>query len=217
MEALAVNADYGLLDAVPRNARELQETMPLSAVLGARRSVREFGPERPARESIEYLMLAAVRAPTALQQQAWGFVVVQDPALLRGISERARPVLLDELAVAHRKGSEKFLASAPAFNIFYDAGTLLIICGMADAPFVAADCWLAAENLMLAACSLGLGTCVIGSSISTLNLPDVKAELGIPAAYTAIAPIVLGTPRRPGSPSPRRPPVVLNWIRPTAH
>lgn len=44
-----------------------------------------------------------------------------------------------------------------------------------------ADCWLAAENLMLSACALGLGTCCIGSAIPALNSPEAKSELGISA------------------------------------
>jgi hypothetical protein len=39
----------------------------------------------------------------------------------------------------------------PAFNIFYDAGSLIVVCCKARGRFVDADCWLAAENVMLAA------------------------------------------------------------------
>ena len=78
-------------------------------------------------------------------------------------------------------------------------------------PFVAADCWLAAENLMLAACALGLGTCCIGSAIPTLNSPDVKAELGIPSDVEAVAPIIVGVPSGAATAVSRKDPEILYW------
>ena len=118
--------------------------------------------------------------------------------------------------LAHAAGDAKAeryraLLSDKGFNIFYDAGTLIVICTRTTGPFVVADCWLAAENLILAACSMGLGTCVIGSAVSGLNDPDVKAELGIPADVTAVAPIIVGVPRGETPASPRKEPQVLIW------
>ena len=78
-------------------------------------------------------------------------------------------------------------------------------------PFVAADCWLAAENLMLAAGALGLGTCCIGSAIPVLNSPDIKSELGIPADVEAVAPIIVGVPSGPTRETPRKDPEILFW------
>ena len=101
----------------------------------------------------------------------------------------------------------------PAFDIFYDAGTLVVICGEAIGPFVTADCWLAAENLMLAACAYGLGTCVIGFALQVLNLPDVKRELGIPEQGAAVAPIIVGFPGGETPAQPRKAPPVLKWIK----
>jgi hypothetical protein len=78
-------------------------------------------------------------------------------------------------------------------------------------PFVVADCWLAAENLMLAAHALGLGSCVIGSAVGALNAPEVKLELGIPADSTAVAPVIVGTPKGEWPATTRKPPQILGW------
>ncbi len=59
---------------------------------------------------------------------------------------------------------------------------LFVICTDKTGPFVAADFWLAAENLVLTACSMGLGTCVTGSAVAAFNASAMKAELAIPAA-----------------------------------
>jgi nitroreductase len=109
------------------------------------------------------------------------------------------------------KAFEERLAS-PDFSIFYDAGTLIVICGKPLGPFVAADCWLAAENLMLAAFAMGLGTCCIGLALPMLNEPDIKADLGMPADVTAVAAIVVGVPRGEAQPVPRKEPEVLAWV-----
>jgi nitroreductase len=100
----------------------------------------------------------------------------------------------------------------PEFHVFYNAGTLIVIYSKLEGPFVVADCWLAAENLLLAACAQGLGTCVIGFAASTLNTPEWKAELKIPARMTAIAPVILGVAAGVTPPVPRKPAEILAWI-----
>jgi nitroreductase len=95
--------------------------------------------------------------------------------------------------------------------MFYNAGTLIILCGKPMGPFVVADCWLAAENLILAACSMGLGTCVIGAAVPALNTPEIKAELGIPDELAPIAPIIVGVPSGKTPPTARKEPEVLFW------
>lgn len=76
---------------------------------------------------------------------------------------------------------------------------LIVVCAKPMGPFVSADCWQAAENLMLAASALGLGTCCIGSAIPALNSPEAKSELGIPADVEAVAPIIVGVPSGPAT------------------
>jgi nitroreductase len=76
---------------------------------------------------------------------------------------------------------------------------------------VDADCWLAAENLMLAACALGLGTCCIGSAVTVLNRPDVKSELLILHETKVVVPIVIRIPAGPTPDVPRKAPEILSW------
>ncbi|MBS0387940.1 MAG: nitroreductase family protein [Proteobacteria bacterium] len=185
--------------------------MTLDEAIAGRSSVREYTGQRLDDAAIAMLLDAAVRAPTAMHAESWRFVVVQDEARLARLSDRAKLLLDDRARRLHerpgRRGPEVF--SKPDFSIFYNAGTLLVICADAGNPFGAADCWLAAENLMLKAHAMRLGTCVIGSAVSALNEPDIKAELGIPASHAAVAPIIVGTPVHEGSPTARRDPEVL--------
>ncbi|MGA8862904.1 MAG: nitroreductase, partial [Gallionella sp.] len=59
--------------------------------------------------------------------------------------------------------------------------------------------------------AFGLGSCVIGSAVAALNIHKVKAELGIPDEYTAIAPIVVGVPSGETMATSRKEPKILLW------
>jgi len=187
--------------------------MSVIDAITARRSVRSYGPQRLDRATIHRLLDAAVRAPTAVHAEPWAFAIVQNVDTLRRLSDRAKPLFVEEVQRAHldRGGHALDVFTSPGFNIFYDASTLIVICGKPVGPFVVADCWLAAENLMLAACAMGLGTCVIGSAVPALNTRDGKTDIGIPAEFSAIAPIVVGVPSGVTPPTTRKPPHVLTW------
>jgi nitroreductase len=184
-----------------------------------RRAVRAYQPRQPAEELIRKLLAAAVQAPTAMHLEPWGFIVIQDRALLKRYSDRAKSLLLESIftvgwgSAAFGKLDHPAMLSDPAFNIFYDAGTLIVICRRTGGPFAEADCWLAAENLMLAATAKGLATCPIGFAVKLLNEPDIKRELGIPDDGAAVAPIILGTPHAALPPVSRKPPEVLRWLK----
>ena len=190
-------------------------------VIFARRSVRAYAPLPLQRSTVRALLDAAVQAPTAMLEQPWLFVLVQDRRLLQRISEDVKATWADE-AIAKSNASARrapglhgaFIARLkdPEFDVFHGAGTLIIICARRIDPFVTADCWLAAENLMLAATALGLGTCCIGASVDALNSERVKAVLDIPTDVHVVAPIVVGVPKGLAAPVARREPTVISWM-----
>ena len=193
--------------------------MTIFETILARRSVRSYKARKVDRTTVSILLEAAVHAPTAIHQEPWAFVVIQDNVLLRSISDLAKPLFVAE---AHEKGLEHAghsfdIFKHPDFNIFYDATTLILICGRTNAPSYSADCWLAAENLMLAACAIGLGTCVVGSALPALNTPETKVLLNIPENFIAVAPIIVGYPDDEIVPVMRKNPVILANIPATQH
>jgi nitroreductase len=175
----------------------------------ARRAVRSFLPKPVPEETIRTLLRAAVQAPTAMHAEPWVFAVVQDAATLKRWSDRAKAMMLDRTHAAYLAD----LLRSESFDIFYDAGTLIVIGANARAPYVEADCWLAAENLMLAACDAGLGTCPIGFALPLLDTEEVKRELHLPPNGVAVAALILGYPREQPAPVPRKEPQVSAWIR----
>jgi nitroreductase len=183
-------------------------------VILGRRSVRHYRAQPVDKMSISSLLEAAVRAPTAMHQEPLAFVIINDQKTLKHLSDLAKPLMIDKEKISTTERThhiEKHFDN-PDFNIFYNAGTLIIICGKTDAPFYTADCWLAAENMMLAACAMGLGTCVIGSALPALNLKDVKAQLRISDKYIAVAPIIIGYPNQEDTATTRHAPVILSQI-----
>jgi len=171
--------------------------MNLRDVLYGRRSVRTYTAEKLDKTTIEALLDAAVHAPTAVHEEPWQFVVIQDKALLNRLSDRAKKLVAEEIQQNPAEQGKHLLAtvSNPEFNIFYDASTLIAIAVKPMSAFVTADAWLAAENMLLAAYGLGLGSCVIGFGVSVLNTAETKKELGIPADMSVVAPMIFGKPR----------------------
>jgi nitroreductase len=185
-----------------------------------RRAVRTYAAGRPSDSTLRELLDAAVQAPTAMHGEPWAFIVVQDKRLLERLSDRAKTILLADIERggglapdATVSNHMRTMLGNPSYNIFYDAGTLVVICRKHRGPFTEADCWLAAENLMLAACAKDLGTCCIGFAVPVLNAPDVKQDLGIPQDGDAVVPINVGIPRGPVEHVIRRPPQVLRWLK----
>lgn len=177
-----------------------------------RHATRAFTTDPVDDAAIRDLLAAAVHAPTAMHLEPWAFVVVQDRALLKRVSDRAKQLAVTPAGASHRE-LVRTPFDDPAFNIFYDAGTLIVICAKPLGPFVSADCWLAAENLMIAATAMGLATCPIGFALTAFADPAIKMELGIPTEVTTFAPIIVGTPAATVAPTARREPEIWAWRR----
>src|SRR5690348_11469433 len=104
---------------------------PLSALdaIFMRRSIRSFAPQTLERSTVRSLLDAAVQAPTAMHLEPWRFVVIQDAAMLKRLSDTAKGHWSAEadhfcrLHVHDRTETETGFAerfASPDFNIFYD-------------------------------------------------------------------------------------------------
>ena len=198
--------------------------MTIFETILARRSVRRYKARKVDKTTISTLLEAAIRAPSTFNQEPWAFVIIQDKALLRSLSDLAKPLFMAEAQAHYLESAGHSLdiytfdiVNYPDFNIFYDATTLMLICGKKSVPYYVADCWLAAENLMLAACAMGLGTCVIGSAVQALNTVETKTKLNIPESFYVVAPIVVGFPDDEITQVLRKNPVILANIQAPHH
>lgn len=199
-------------------ARDPRATDALATIY-RRASVRSYRYRTVEPDVLQALLEAAVRAPSAFDEEPWSFAVIEDRVLLRHISETAKRLWREE---SPRRPAH-IAAGLPAsdlesegiwkdeFDLLYGAPTLVVIGSRSTGTFADAACWMATENLLLAADARGLGSCVVGSVLPALATTAIRGELGLPASFRAIAPVVLGYPKEPARPRPRRPPEILVW------
>ena len=185
--------------------------MEFDTAIRNRRSVREYQPHSVKKEILLELIDAAVQAPSAMDEQPWHFTVVNDKGLLARMSQSAKAQLLAESAQGPHIDHIREMLSDPKFNIFYDAGTLIIISAPRTLQWAVEDCSLAAENLMLAAQARNLGTCWIGFAQAWLDTPEGHGAVGLDPALLPVAPIIVGIPKNVPAHAPRRK-AEIHWL-----
>lgn len=109
-------------------------------LIGKRRSIRKFKPHGIEKEKIDKLIEAALRAPSSRGINPWIFIVVDDPQLLKKLSNS-------------KPHGASFLKNAPLG---------IVVCADSDKS----DTWvedtsIASIFIQLAAETLGLGSCWI--------------------------------------------------------
>ncbi|MGO9391232.1 nitroreductase family protein [Rhodoblastus sp.] len=185
--------------------------MDVTQAISGRRSVREYTEEPVDASVIGNLIDAAIHAPSAVNAQPWAFTVVRDQKALRRVSDGAKAHMLATMGGNPHADHFRSHLRDPNFHIFYHAPALVLISGAAQGPWIVEDCALAGENLMLAAYAAGLGSCWIGFAQAYLNTADGKADLGLPAEWDPVAPIIIGHPKSAVTPVPRKSPEI-RWV-----
>jgi nitroreductase len=185
--------------------------MELVDVIFGRRSVRDFTDEPVSEGTVRTLIQAAIQAPSAMNAQPWAFAVIQNKGLLKTYSDRAKPLCAEAFKTESSGKPLKDMLDDPAFNIFYNGGTLIVVCAQPNGEHPDWDCCLAAQNLMLVAHDMGLGTCPIGLAWPLFEKADVEKELNIPANYVAVMPIIVGYPRSKPAPIERKAADIRSW------
>lgn len=184
--------------------------MNINEAIFGRRAVREYTGEAVDEGTIRRLIDAAVRAPSAVNQQPWTFTVVRNQSVLDRISREAKSHMLATLTESAQSEHFRTLLETLDFHIFYHAPVLILISVIGAGPWIVEDCSLAAENLMLAAYAEGLGSCWIGFAQAFLNTPEGKKVLGLPAAWVSVSPIIVGHVKGQPAQVPRKEPQI-HW------
>lgn len=186
--------------------------MDVIEAIYARQSTRDYRSDIPSDDVLAALIDAAIRAPCAVNRQAWRFTVIANRRKLDEIADNAKRFMTAQRPLALPESLYEKLAD-PDFPLFYGAPVLIVISATQTGPWIEADCALAAENLMLAATAKQLGSCWIGLSQPYLNTPEGRALAGIMPQMHAVAPIIVGFQREPAAaPSERRRPII-DWVR----
>jgi nitroreductase len=164
-----------------------------------RRSFRRFKPDPVPKEILEKVLEAARHSPSAGNSQPWEFVVVQDAATKRSITQsitsgykkigKADPTMYWAVAV------QPHLSTAPV---------LIVVCGdrrlqktypvhLPGEVLLRQSLAISIYTLQLAAASLGLAT-AWATMQTELRETQIRKLLGIPDVYTVDHIIPLGYP-----------------------
>ena len=145
-------------------------------VINGRRSTRKFAPDPVGEADIRDLLEAAMNAPSAINEQAWHFVVLSGKVL------------------------EDYLKINP--NTPKGAPVAILVCQDLAAEkakgYAVQDCAAATQNILLAAHAKGLGA--VWTTVFPHNVEKVRGLLGIPQDVVPFSCIPLG---RPAGPAPR--------------
>jgi len=157
--------------------------------ISRRRSVRDFADKPIQRQTLEKIVDAGRRAPTARNVQPWMFVAVTEPAQCRALGE-----LTDH---------GKFISDG--------AACIAVFCE--DGKYYLEDGCAATQNMLLAATALGVGSCWVAGDKKDYAATVAK-HLGVPDKYKLVSLIALGYPASEGGPKKKRPlSEVLHWER----
>lgn len=184
--------------------------MELFEALKERRSYRAYQNKPVAEAVIKELLEAAVYAPSGMDGQPWAFVIIEDQAYMKDLSDRAKKIVLEQ--IKNDPPSEfKINIADPDFNIYYEAPVLICIFADTNQDTYQADGVLAAQNLMLAAHGKGLGSCWIHDTLMFND--EIKAKFKIPENYDMVVPLVIGYPAGVSPVVEHSDPKILAWSK----
>ena len=194
-----------------------EATSTLYRMIQERRSIRRFDGSSIPPETLQRVLDAATRAPSAHNRQPWRFViltVLEDKRSLANVlGEELRE---DRLADGDDPGQiEKDVTQS--IERIADAPVVVIACLSMEAMDVYPDerrktaeyimavqsVSMAAQNLLLAAHAEGLGACWLCAPLFTKD--EVREELNLPEGWDPQGLIILGYPADAGKERPRRP------------
>lgn len=141
----------------------------------SRRSIRKYTDQKVTSEQINQILKAAMHAPSSNNQQAWQYIVLDDHKIM------------DEIPKIH-KGGEMIRGASKA----------IVVCGdennAKSLDYLANDCALTTENILLALHSLGLGGCWIAIYPREQRMKDLKELCNIPEGILPFAVVAIGYP-----------------------
>ena len=112
-------------------------------------------------ETLKEIIRESTLAPSSGNSQPWKFVIVNNMAMMKRISDESKKNLLARIEANPNDYAKRYEAALrnENYNVFYNAPALIILAGPRDYKNLLVDCALCAAYLMNAAAARGLGTC----------------------------------------------------------
>ena len=139
-----------------------------------RRSVREFTSEAISDSDIKKIIEAGICAPSAMNQQPWEFIVINQQEVLNKLSEKLSPLYAKSkvsIILCMRKNNLKSPTRTPQ------------------------DMSACMQNMMLEATKLNIGSCWIGTYPDPARMNPLSTILNIPSDIEPFCGLVLGHPK----------------------
>ncbi len=159
----------------------------------ARRSIRKFEDRPIEKEKIELLLRAAMQAPSAVNEQPWEFIVVENKDTLEKLSKA------HDFATAMKNGAAA------------------IVCLTDEKHFATkTDIWVqdlsaASENILLEAVELGLGATWMAIAPFEDRIEYMKKLFDLPEGVITFNMIILGYPVKAKEFEDRFKPERVHW------
>ncbi len=178
-------------------------------LMKSRRSIRHYKKTQVPRDLLQKLLNAAQYAPTAKNQQTYGWIVI----------ERREAVYdLAKLIVEGMRKADVMHVMVEAFDaghdvLFRGAPHLIIAHAPSESILPQVDCTIALTYFELAAWASGVGTCWAGFlMMAAAQNPDVERHLGIPEGHKLYGALMAGYPKVHHLRIPKRKSRAIRWI-----
>ena len=139
-----------------------------------RHSIRRYNDKQVDKKDLEKLLRSAMQAPTALNEQPWRFIVVQDKKILKKMSK-----------------------TTPHQAMLSKASAAIVVMGdkkVNHKEFIDVDCGAAIENILLEATRLGIGTCWCAIDPIKDRIAAYKELFCLKSNLAPIAVVAIGYP-----------------------
>lgn len=149
--------------------------MEVQEALLNRRSIRKYKDHKINKEDIDKILKAAMYAPSAMNTQAWHFILIDD-----------KNVLIETIK------------SIPYAEMLKQSAAAILVCG--DSAIEKNESWLlqncsaAIQNILLSAHGLGMGSCWIAIHGMEDVYKNIKVQFNLPENIVPVSLISLGYP-----------------------
>ena len=149
--------------------------MEIQEALLNRRSIRKYKAQQISEENINKMLKAAMYAPSAMNTQAWQFVVVDNKQTLMDIFK----------IIPHAEMLKQTIKA-------------ILVCGDVSVEknetWILENCSAATQNILLSAYGLGIGSCWISVYGSEDTFKKIKSLFNLPENIIPFSLISLGYP-----------------------
>lgn len=149
--------------------------MDLQYALINRRSIRKYKDQKISKDDLSSILKAAMYAPSAMNLQAWQFILIDDKSILI-----------------------ETVKSIPYAEMLKQSAAAILVCGDSaiekNESWILQNCSAAIQNILLSAHGLGIGSCWIAIHGMDDVYKNIINQFSLPENIIPVSLISLGYP-----------------------